>query len=48
MGNGIKVRFLGGVVGAAKQVSDCENSGVINIQKGRGKDVGDIYGFIDN
>lgn len=48
MGNGIKVRFLGGVVGAARQVTDCENSGVINVQKGRGIDVGDIYGFLDN
>lgn len=48
MGNGIKVRFLGGVVGAAKQVTDCENRGVIKVQKGRGINVGDIYGFIDN
>ena len=48
MGNGIKVRFLGGVVGAAKQVTDCENFGVINVQKGSGIDIGDIYGFLDN
>ncbi len=48
MGDGIKVRFLGGVVGAAKHVINCENSGVVNVQKGRGIDVGDIYGFLDN
>ena len=47
MGRQIKVDYLGGVVGAAKEVTGCENKGSMNVQNGRALRVGDIYGYLE-
>ena len=45
-GKGIKVDFSGGVVGVAKEVIDCTSTNTIPVQKGRAKNVGEIYGIL--
>lgn len=47
-GKGIKVDFSGGVVGVAKEVINCTTTYTIPVQKGRAKNVGEIYGILLN
>ena len=45
-GKGTYVDYCGGVVGVAKEVTDCTNKNTIPVQKGRAKNVGEIYGIL--
>ena len=45
-GEGIKVDYCGGVVGVAKEVIDCTSANSIPVQKGRAKNIGEIYGIL--
>lgn len=45
-GKGINVDYSGGIVGIAKEVINCTTTYTIPVQKGRAKNVGEIYGIL--
>lgn len=46
LGQDIKVDYCGGIAGVAKEVVNCTTENKIIVQKGRAKNVGEIYGYL--